>query len=205
MPIISDFYQTVDLCLVVGCAPARPRDRRLHREAAGQPRPDRYRSDGQRPHLCQPVFRLRRRRRRRWRGCSTGIEGKHADRPGLSAGFAAAEARRRRRNSSARSASTARSASSCASVMPQDAIWVRDVTQNNTTWGNRIFPLNAPHQNVYPVGAGIGQGLSPRHRRGGRGERPQDRGHDRRWRLLPECRRAVDRGAGEARSQSSSS
>ena len=43
--------------------------------------------------------------------------------------------------------------------MPRDAIWARDVTQNNTTWGNRVFPLNAPNQNVYPVGAGIGQGL----------------------------------------------
>ncbi|HYZ20732.1 MAG TPA: thiamine pyrophosphate-dependent enzyme, partial [Rhodopila sp.] len=44
-------------------------------------------------------------------------------------------------------------------VMPRDAIWVRDVTQSNTTWGNRIFPIYNPHQNVYPVGAGIGQGL----------------------------------------------
>jgi acetolactate synthase-1/2/3 large subunit len=44
-------------------------------------------------------------------------------------------------------------------VMPHDAIWARDVTQNNTTWGNRIFPLNQPNQNIYPVGAGIGQGL----------------------------------------------
>lgn len=45
-------------------------------------------------------------------------------------------------------------------VLPNDAIWVRDVTQSNTTWGNRVFPLNDPRQNVYPVGAGIGQGLS---------------------------------------------
>lgn len=45
-------------------------------------------------------------------------------------------------------------------VMPQDAIWVRDVTQNNTTWGNRIFPVNGPEQSVFPVGAGIGQGFS---------------------------------------------
>ena len=45
-------------------------------------------------------------------------------------------------------------------VMPQDAIWARDITQNNSTWGNRIFPLNHPSQNIYPVGAGIGQGLS---------------------------------------------
>ncbi len=44
--------------------------------------------------------------------------------------------------------------------MPKDAIWVRDVTQSNTTWGNRIFPIYSPHQSVFPVGAGIGQGLS---------------------------------------------
>ena len=44
--------------------------------------------------------------------------------------------------------------------MPKDAIWVRDVTQNNTTWGNRVFPVYSPHQSVFPVGAGIGQGLS---------------------------------------------
>jgi acetolactate synthase-1/2/3 large subunit len=47
-----------------------------------------------------------------------------------------------------------------AKVMPKDAIWARDVTQNNTTWGNRVFPLDSPRQNVFPVGAGIGQGLS---------------------------------------------
>ncbi|MGH7043306.1 MAG: thiamine pyrophosphate-dependent enzyme, partial [Acetobacteraceae bacterium] len=45
-------------------------------------------------------------------------------------------------------------------VLPKDAIWVRDITQNHTTWGNRIFPVYDPHQNVYPVGAGIGQGLA---------------------------------------------
>jgi acetolactate synthase-1/2/3 large subunit len=45
-------------------------------------------------------------------------------------------------------------------VMPKDAIWVRDVTQNNTTWGNRIFPVYSPNQSVFPAGAGIGQGLS---------------------------------------------
>ena len=44
-------------------------------------------------------------------------------------------------------------------VLPKDAIWVRDITQSNTTWGNRIFPIYDPHQNVYPVGAGIGQGF----------------------------------------------
>jgi acetolactate synthase I/II/III large subunit len=44
-------------------------------------------------------------------------------------------------------------------VLPKDSIWVRDVTQNNTTWGDRVFPVYAPDQSVFPVGAGIGQGL----------------------------------------------
>ncbi len=45
-------------------------------------------------------------------------------------------------------------------VMPRDALWVRDVTISNTTWGHRLFPVYEPETNVYPVGAGIGQGLS---------------------------------------------
>ncbi len=45
-------------------------------------------------------------------------------------------------------------------VMPHDAVWARDVTQNNSTWGNRLFPLADPKLSVFPLGAGIGQGLS---------------------------------------------
>lgn len=45
-------------------------------------------------------------------------------------------------------------------AMPEDAVWARDVTINHSTWGNRLFPLHDPRANVYPVGAGIGQGLS---------------------------------------------
>jgi len=45
------------------------------------------------------------------------------------------------------------------SVMPKDAIWARDITQSTSTWGNRIFPIYSPRENVYPVSAGIGQGL----------------------------------------------
>lgn len=44
-------------------------------------------------------------------------------------------------------------------VMPRDALWVRDITLSNSTWGNRLFPVFDAHQNIYPVGAGIGQGL----------------------------------------------
>lgn len=46
-------------------------------------------------------------------------------------------------------------------AMPADAIFARDVTINHSTWGHRLMTLPAdPSANVYPVGAGIGQGLS---------------------------------------------
>jgi acetolactate synthase-1/2/3 large subunit len=44
-------------------------------------------------------------------------------------------------------------------VMPRDALWVRDITLNNSTWGNRMFPVYGPRDSVYPVGAAIGVGL----------------------------------------------
>jgi len=44
-------------------------------------------------------------------------------------------------------------------AMPRDALFVRDVTLNNSTWGNRIFPLYGPRDNVYPIGAAIGPGM----------------------------------------------
>ena len=45
-------------------------------------------------------------------------------------------------------------------VLPRDAIFARDVTINHSTWGNRVFEIYDPRTSVYPVGAGIGQGLS---------------------------------------------
>src|SRR5690606_29254689 len=44
-------------------------------------------------------------------------------------------------------------------VMPATAVFARDITLSNSTWGHRIFPLHQQSQNIYPVGAGIGQGL----------------------------------------------
>jgi len=44
-------------------------------------------------------------------------------------------------------------------VMPRDALWVRDITMSNTTWGNRVFPVYGPRDAVHPVGAAIGPGL----------------------------------------------
>ncbi len=44
-------------------------------------------------------------------------------------------------------------------VMPADALWVRDVTISNSSWGNRIMPVLGPRDAVHPVGAAIGPGL----------------------------------------------
>ncbi|MFO0997901.1 MAG: thiamine pyrophosphate-binding protein [Alphaproteobacteria bacterium] len=46
-----------------------------------------------------------------------------------------------------------------AAVMPKDAIWARDITINNSTWGNKLLPLRDTTTNIYPIGAGIGQGM----------------------------------------------
>ncbi len=43
-------------------------------------------------------------------------------------------------------------------AMPRDALFVRDITLSNSTWGNRIFPLYGPRDSVYPIGAAIGPG-----------------------------------------------
>jgi acetolactate synthase-1/2/3 large subunit len=44
-------------------------------------------------------------------------------------------------------------------ALPRDAVWVRDITINNSSWGNRIMPIYGPHDSVHPVGAAIGPGL----------------------------------------------
>ena len=43
--------------------------------------------------------------------------------------------------------------------MPRDALWVRDITLSNSTWGNRIFPVYGPRDAIHPVSAAIGPGL----------------------------------------------
>jgi acetolactate synthase-1/2/3 large subunit len=44
-------------------------------------------------------------------------------------------------------------------ALPRGAVWVRDITIANSSWGNRLMPVYSPNENVYPVGAGIGLGL----------------------------------------------
>ena len=44
-------------------------------------------------------------------------------------------------------------------AVPRDALWVRDITLSNSTWGNRIFPVYGPRDAIHPVSAAIGPGL----------------------------------------------
>ena len=158
MPVIADFYKTVDLCLVAGCRlrghetndfqvalPANLIQIDADPMANGRTYPSQY-------FVCGDA-------RATLDGLVNRIEGKLRVAPGYPAEFEDLK-----RNAQAAFIDTlgpyGTFSGQLRAVMPQDAIWARDVTQNNTTWGNRVFPLSAPNQNVYPVGAGIGQGLS---------------------------------------------
>ncbi|TDS84130.1 thiamine pyrophosphate-binding protein [Comamonas sp. JUb58] len=43
--------------------------------------------------------------------------------------------------------------------LPRNAVWARDITVANSTWGNRLFEVYGSRDAMHPVGAGIGQGL----------------------------------------------
>ena len=47
-----------------------------------------------------------------------------------------------------------------AAAMGRDALWVRDITVANSTWGNRLLKVYGPFDSVHPAGGGIGQGLA---------------------------------------------
>jgi len=44
-------------------------------------------------------------------------------------------------------------------LMPEDAVWLRDVTISNSMWGNRYLRISDPRNGVHAVGGGIGQGI----------------------------------------------
>jgi acetolactate synthase-1/2/3 large subunit len=157
MPVITDFYKTVDLCLVVGCRlrghetndfNIRLPDNLIQIDsepsANGRTYPNQYFVCGDAKATLEALV--------------SRIDGKLKVAPGYPDEFAELKRTAQRIYIDTLGAYGTFSAQ-LRQVMPQDAIWARDVTQSNTTWGNRVFPLNAPHQNVYPVGAGIGQGL----------------------------------------------
>ena len=157
MPVIENFYKTVDLCLVVGCRvrghetndfqvklPANLIQIDADPRANGRTYANQYFVCGDAEKTLDALV--------------ARIEGKLKIAPGYPEEFEKLKRDAQKDFIDTLGAYGTFSAQ-LRKVMPSDAIWARDVTQNNTTWGNRSFPLNAPNQNVYPVGAGIGQGL----------------------------------------------
>ena len=51
-------------------------------------------------------------------------------------------------------------ADALAAGMGRDALWVRDITVANSTWGNRLVKVHGPRNALHPAGGGIGQGLA---------------------------------------------
>ncbi len=157
MPIVADFYKTVDLCLIVGCRVrghetndfnVRLPENRVQIDADplanGRTYASQYFVCGDAKATLDALV--------------SRIEGKLQVAAGYKEEFAGLKRDAQKVFIDTLGAYGTFSGQ-LRKIMPRDAIWARDVTQNNTTWGNRVFPLNAPNQNVYPVGAGIGQGL----------------------------------------------
>ena len=157
MPVIADFYQTVDLMLVVG---ARVRGQEtgdfslklpenliqvdIDPLANGRTYANKYFVSGDSKLVLEGLLKR--------------VQGKMQ----IEAGYPA-EFQKMRQTAQAEFKATLGPYGSFSEqlrkVLPRDALWVRDVTQNNTTWGNRLFPIYDTTCNIYPVGAGIGQGM----------------------------------------------
>lgn len=157
LPMVTDFYKTLDLCLVVGCRlrghetgdfAVKPPENLIQIDgdpaANGRTYPSKYFVCGDAQATLEGLVKR--------------LEGKLQVAPGYPKEFEALKTAAQKEFIETLGAYGTFS-KQLRDVMPKDAIWVRDITQNNTTWGNRVFPIYNPNQNVYPVGAGIGQGL----------------------------------------------
>lgn len=45
-------------------------------------------------------------------------------------------------------------------ALPEDGILVRDITMSGSTWGSRLFPVEAPLRNIHSLAGAIGLGLA---------------------------------------------
>lgn len=157
MPSIQKFYETVDLMLVAGCRlrghetgdfsvklPSNIIQIDVDPAADGRTYPSQY-------FVCGDAAAT-------LEGLATRIEGRLRPEPRYVEEFRTLK-QQAQKEFIATLGVYGGFAAQLREVMPRDAIWVRDITQSHTTWGNRVFPIYNPQQNVYPVGAGIGQGL----------------------------------------------
>ena len=45
-------------------------------------------------------------------------------------------------------------------ALPEDGIFVRDITMSGSTWGSRLFPVQTPKKNIHSLAGAIGLGLA---------------------------------------------
>lgn len=45
-------------------------------------------------------------------------------------------------------------------ALPEDGIFVRDITMSGSTWGSRLLPFQKPNQNIHSLAGAIGLGLA---------------------------------------------
>ena len=159
MPMIQDFYKTVDLALVVGSHMMG------HESGDGAVKPPAEHH----PHRCRPAAPTAGTIRTSYFVCGDAkltLQGLLEARstascrfePGFQDEFRALKTKALK-DYLAQFGPYTTFMEQLRAVMPKDAIWARDITQSTSTWGNRIFPIYSPRENVYPVSAGIGQGL----------------------------------------------
>ena len=162
-PEIEAFYGTVDFMLLVGTR-LRSNDTRTYRLELPMPRIQVDIDPAARGRLAYPIDGF-------VQGDAAAVLGGVADRLDDAPGDAfrpdpefADDLRRARADAEDRLRSAIAPydglADALAAGMGHDAIWVRDITVANSTWGNRLLKVYDPRNALHPAGGGIGQGLA---------------------------------------------
>ena len=158
-PDVEPFYATVDLMLAVGSR-LRSNDTRTYRLKLPAPLLHVDVDPAARGRLAYPTDGF-------WPGSAVAVLDGLAERldgvfrpdPGFAGDLhrarAAAEARLRGAIEPYDGLADA-----LAAGMGRDALWVRDITVANSTWGNRLLQVHGPRNALHPAGGGIGQGLA---------------------------------------------
>ena len=158
-PEIEAFYGTVDFMLVVGTR-LRSNDTRTYRLKLPTPRVHVDIDPAARGRLAYPTDGfVQGDAAAALDGLAARLEGAFRPDPSFADDLRRAQAGAEARLRSA-IAPYDGLADALAAAMGRDALWVRDITVANSTWGNRLLRVHGPRQALHPAGGGIGQGLA---------------------------------------------